>query len=46
MADVDEIPAELRRELTFVPVETLDEALAGALEPASVEDPAPETQAA
>src|SRR6185295_2146897 len=32
MVDVDEIPAELRKELTFVPVETLDDVLAAALE--------------
>jgi ATP-dependent Lon protease len=37
MVDVDEIPAELRKELTFVPVETLDEVLAAALVKAAPE---------
>jgi ATP-dependent Lon protease len=40
MVDVGEIPAELRRELTFVPVETLDELLAAALAPARETQPA------
>ena len=31
LVDVDDIPPELRKELTFVPVETLDEVLAAAL---------------
>jgi ATP-dependent Lon protease len=46
MVDVDEIPAELRKELTFVPVETLDDVLAAALEQADVQTPTPEQQAA
>ena len=33
--DLDDVPAELRRELTFVPVDTADEVLAEALEPAT-----------
>jgi ATP-dependent Lon protease len=40
MVDVDEIPAELRKELQFVPVETLDEVLAAALAPAKQPQPA------
>jgi ATP-dependent Lon protease len=39
MVDVDEIAPELRKELTFVPVETLDEVLAVALEPARQHEP-------
>jgi ATP-dependent Lon protease len=39
MVDVDEIAPELRKELTFVPVETLDEVLAAALEPARQHEP-------
>ena len=39
MVDVDEIAPELRKELTFVPVETLDEVLAAALEPAREPQP-------
>jgi ATP-dependent Lon protease len=35
MVDADEIPPELKKELTFVPVETLDEVLAAALLPAA-----------
>jgi ATP-dependent Lon protease len=31
LVDVDEIPPDLRKELTFVPVETLDDVLAAAL---------------
>jgi len=34
MADLDDLPPEVSRELTFVPVETLDEVLATALRPA------------
>ena len=34
LADLDDFPAEVRAELTFVPVETLDEVLATALRPA------------
>jgi ATP-dependent Lon protease len=34
MADLDDFPAEVRAELTFVPVDTLDEVLAAALRPA------------
>jgi ATP-dependent Lon protease len=34
MADLDDFPAALRAELTFVPVDTLDEVLATALRPA------------
>ncbi len=33
LADLDDFPAEVRAELTFVPVETLDEVLATALRP-------------
>jgi ATP-dependent Lon protease len=33
MADLDDLPPEVSRELTFVPVETLDEVLATALQP-------------
>jgi ATP-dependent Lon protease len=33
MVDADEIPAELRKELTFVPVDTLDQVLDAALAP-------------
>jgi ATP-dependent Lon protease len=40
MVDVDEIPPELRKDLTFVPVETLDEVLAAALTPAPEPQPA------
>jgi ATP-dependent Lon protease len=35
MADLDDFPAEVRAELTFVPVETLDEVLATALRPSA-----------
>ena len=42
MIDVDEIPPQLRKELTFVPVETLDEVLAAAL----IAAPAPREAAA
>ncbi|HMQ29655.1 MAG TPA: endopeptidase La [Chloroflexaceae bacterium] len=35
MADLDDFPAEVRAELTFVPVDTLDEVLAAALRPAA-----------
>jgi ATP-dependent Lon protease len=34
MGDLDDLPPEVSRELTFVPVETLDEVLATALRPA------------
>ncbi len=34
MADLEDLPPELRAELTFVPVDTLDEVLAAALRPA------------
>jgi ATP-dependent Lon protease len=34
MADLDDLPPEVSRELTFAPVETLDEVLATALRPA------------
>jgi ATP-dependent Lon protease len=39
MTEVDEIPAELRKEMTFVPVETLREVLDAALEPAAAAKP-------
>jgi ATP-dependent Lon protease len=35
MADLDDLPPEVSRELTFVPVDTLDEVLATALRPAA-----------
>ena len=38
-ADLDEIPAELRAEMRFVPVEQVDEVLAAALEERPVEPP-------
>ena len=41
LVDVDEIPPDLRKELTFVPVETLDDVLAAALT-----SPAPQPQTA
>jgi ATP-dependent Lon protease len=34
--DLDDVPPELRQEMEFVPVDTADEVLAAALEPASV----------
>ena len=39
LADLDDFPAEVRAELTFVPVETLDEVLATALRPAAIQPP-------
>jgi len=36
LVDAEEIPAELRKEMTFVPVETLDDVLMAALEPVPV----------
>jgi ATP-dependent Lon protease len=38
-ADLDEIPAELRAEMRFVPVERVEEVLAEALKPRAVEPP-------
>ncbi len=46
MVDVDEIPSELRKDLTFVPVETLDDVLAAALEKPVIVPPAAQPQAA
>jgi ATP-dependent Lon protease len=34
VADLEDVPAEVRKEMTFVPVETIDEVLAEALLPA------------
>jgi ATP-dependent Lon protease len=39
LVDVDEVPEELRKDLTFVPVETLDEVLVHALENAPKREP-------
>ena len=37
MKDLDEVPEDARRELTFVPVETMDEVLKVALHPSAAE---------
>jgi len=42
-ADLDDIPETVRNEMKFILVDTVDEVLAAALEPAAVEEPSAES---